>query len=145
VTGVDSALKLEKMKQLGFDYVLDYRVTDFTKTGKKYDLIFDAKSTRLPKSIAPALKPEGKYVTVGGDLWCLFRIALRSVLGKNNMKVLSLKANQNVDELHKLIEKNILEPVIDGQYPLEKTVEAVELFGKGNHIGKVILQIDETD
>jgi NADPH:quinone reductase-like Zn-dependent oxidoreductase len=67
-TGVDSAAKLDMMRSLGFDHVIDYTKEDFTKNGKQYDLILDAKTTRSMFDYARALSPDGIYVTVGGSI-----------------------------------------------------------------------------
>ncbi|MFN8537816.1 MAG: zinc-binding dehydrogenase [Thermomicrobiales bacterium] len=68
VTGVDSAGKLEMMRAIGFDHVIDYKREDFTKSGRRYDLILDAKTNRSPLAYARALRPNGTYVTVGGTM-----------------------------------------------------------------------------
>lgn len=142
VTGVDSAAKLETMTSLGFDEVIDYKKQDFTKLGKQYDLVFDAKTTRYPAAISRALKPSGTYVTVGGDLFKLLVYALRSLFGLKNMKVLAIKQNKDVDELHKLYKNGQLKLLIDGPYPLEEAGKALNYFGKGLHIGKIILKVN---
>jgi NADPH:quinone reductase-like Zn-dependent oxidoreductase len=142
VTGVDTGDKLGMMKSLGFDEVIDYRDVDFTRTGIQYDLIFDAKTTRYPKDIARSLKPTGTYVTVGGDLIKLLVYAVRMKLGKANMKVLGIKQNKDVEELHKLYKSGRLKLVIDGPYPLSEAGKAIKYFGDGLHRGKIILKVD---
>ena len=64
VTGVDSAMKLEMMRTLGFDHVIDYTKEDFTKNGQRYDLILDTKTTRSPFVYARSLNANGTYATV---------------------------------------------------------------------------------
>jgi hypothetical protein len=59
VTGVDSALKLEMMRVVGFDQIIDYTKVDFTNTGRQYDLIVDARTTRPPSDYVRALNPGG--------------------------------------------------------------------------------------
>src|SRR5688572_21311045 len=68
VTGVDNAGKLDMMRSMGFDHVIDYKKEDFTKNGKRYDLILDVKTNRSIFSYARALSRDGVYVTVGGSL-----------------------------------------------------------------------------
>src|SRR5690606_24324216 len=60
VTGVDSGPKLDMLRQLGFDHVIDYRREDFTRSGQRYDLILDAKTSRSPFRHARALNPGGR-------------------------------------------------------------------------------------
>jgi NADPH:quinone reductase-like Zn-dependent oxidoreductase len=67
VTGVDSAVKFEMMRTIGFDHVIDYREEDFTNNGLHYDLILDTKTRRSPFEYARSLNPNGTYATVGGD------------------------------------------------------------------------------
>src|SRR5687768_4425933 len=67
VTGVDRASKHEMMRSVGFDHVIDYEKEDFTRTGRRYDLILDTKTNRSPFEYARALTPKGTYATVGGD------------------------------------------------------------------------------
>ena len=63
---MDSGLKLDMMRVIGFDHVIDYTKVDFTNTGQQYDLIVDTKTTRPPSDHVRALNPGGTYVTVGG-------------------------------------------------------------------------------
>ncbi|MEM7298507.1 MAG: NAD(P)-dependent alcohol dehydrogenase, partial [Bacteroidota bacterium] len=76
ITGVDSGHKLNMMREMGADEVIDYTQQDFTKTGKKYDLVLDAKTTRAPGTYLKSLKPDGKYITVGGHYGKLARLFL---------------------------------------------------------------------
>ncbi len=142
VTGVDTGSKLEMMKVLGFDHVLDYRETDFTKTGEQYDLILDAKTNRAPGAYARALRPGGTYVTVGGKLWRLLQVLLlkRRFKGKR-LEVLSLKPNKYLVRINELFEAGHLKPVIDGPYPLREVPRAVQYFGEGKHQGKVVIAL----
>ena len=66
VAGVDHGDKLAMMQQIGFDHLVDYTVEDFTRSGLRYDLILDTRTTRSPFSYLRALNPGGQYVTVGG-------------------------------------------------------------------------------
>src|SRR5204863_2332178 len=66
VTGVDNARKLEMMRRIGFDHVIDYEKEDFTRSGQRYDLILDTKTNRSPFEYMRALNPGGTYATAGG-------------------------------------------------------------------------------
>lgn len=63
VTGVDRAAKLEMMRSIGFDHVIDCEKEDFTRSGKRYDLILDTKTNRSPFEYLRALNPTGTYAT----------------------------------------------------------------------------------
>ena len=66
VTGVDNTSKLDMLRSIGFDHVIDYTKEDFTKNGQRYDLILDVKTNRSMLDYVRALNPKGTYVTVGG-------------------------------------------------------------------------------
>ena len=61
---------------------------------------------------------------------------------KANMKVLGIKQNKDVEELHKLYKSGRLKLVIDGPYPLSEAGKAIKYFGDGLHRGKIILKVD---
>jgi len=147
VTGVDSAEKLDLMKSLGFDSVIDYKKVDFTDTGKKYDLILDTKSNRSVFKYARALKKNGTYITVGGSMFRLFEIALIgsliSLFTSKKLSVLIHEPNKGLDQISKLIEKGQLRPVIDGPYGFDKIPELIQYFGEGKHLGKIVVEIEK--
>jgi len=145
VVGVDHSRKLAAMKSLGFDRVIDYTTTDFTRDGERYDLILDAKTTRNPSRHLRALNPGGSYVTVGGLTGKLLRTLLLSLVCKpltgKRMKVLGLDPNRGLEELDKVMEHRKLELLIDGPYPLEETPDAIQRFGDARHTGKVVVRV----
>ena len=145
VTGVDSAEKLTMMKSLGFDHVIDYKKQDFTKNGQQYDLILDAKTNRSIFAYTKSLKPNGTYVTVGGEMSRIIQIALfgglTSFSTKKKLKVLSLKPNKGMDYINKLFDKGQITPVIDGPYKLKELPKILQYFGDGRHKGKVVIRI----
>ena len=141
VSGVDTGPKLEKMKALGFDEVLDYQKTDFTRINKKYDLILDTKTTRSPSAYRRVLKPGGLYVTVGGKLGKLFQLLVARLFGSRNLKILSLKPNEGLEEISRIYTQGLLKPTIDGPYPLEQVPELIRYFGEGKHSGKVVVTL----
>jgi len=140
VTGVDAGTKLNKMRELGFDVVLDYKKTDFTATGEKYDLILDAKSTRSPKDYMKALNPGALYVTVGGHVSKLLRLLFARLFGNKQMRILALKTNKDNKALHDLMKSASDKLVLDGPYTLEEAPAAISRFGDGLHVGKVIIK-----
>jgi len=145
VTGVDSAAKLQAMKALGFDHVIDYRERDFTKSGERYDLILDTKTTRSPLQYLRALKPSGRYVTVGGEVPYILQVAtmsraIRAASGKR-MDLVSLKPNLGLDASSELFTEGALRLLIDGPYPLEHVPQALARFGAAEHIGKVVITV----
>ncbi|MGM0589446.1 MAG: NAD(P)-dependent alcohol dehydrogenase [Bacteroidota bacterium] len=147
VTGVDSAEKLELMKSLGFDRVMDYKKVDFTNTGEKYDLILDTKSNRSVFKYARALEKNGRYITVGGSMFRLIEIALLgsfiSLFTSKKLSVLIHKPNKGLDQISKLVEKGQIRPVVDGPYEFDKIPELIQYFGEGKHLGKIVIEIEK--
>ena len=146
VTGVDSKEKLPMMRELGYDKVLDYRETDFTRTGHKYDLILDTKTTRGPFTLSRSLKSFGIYATVGGRLNRLLQMTLfKGLITMNNsqrFQLVTLKPNEGLDYISGLYEQGMISTVIDGPYTLEEIPEQLERFGAGLHKGKIVIRID---
>ncbi len=144
-TGVDRAEKLEMLRALGFDHVIDYTKADFTKNGERYDLILDVKTNRSMFDYTRALSPGGTYVTVGGNTSGLLQALLLRpwvllVSGKK-LRIVALKTNKDLLYMNQLFEAGKVEPVIDGPYKLSDFLEAFRLFGNGEHKGKVVFSL----
>jgi NADPH:quinone reductase-like Zn-dependent oxidoreductase len=146
VTGVDRAEKLDRMRALGFDHVIDYRREDFTRTGQRYDLILDVKMTRSVLGILRALAPGGRYVVIGGSLPRIFQATLLGpllrLLTRRSIRVLALKPNQDLAAIVSLCEEGKVKPVIDGTWPLSRVPEAMDHFGAARQTGKVVITVD---
>lgn len=143
VTGVDHTRKLEMMRALGFDHVIDYTKEDFTKSGKQYHLILDAKTNRSMFAYARVLRPDGIYVTVGGSMGRLMQsLLLRpwiSMTRKKHLRMVALKTNKDLGYMNELYEAGKIKTVIDGPYPLDNFAEAFRVFDKAEHKGKVVI------
>lgn len=146
VTGVDCAGKLEMMRCLGFDHVIDYAEEDFTKTGQQYDLILDAKTNRSIFNYVRALRPNGTYVTVGGSIMRLLQAfiigPLIAMISKRKVLIVALKPNKDLAYMNDLFETGKIRCVIDGPYKLDEVPNAFRLFGKGLHKGKVVITME---
>ena len=147
VTGVDSAVKLEMMRSIGFDHVIDYQKQDFTKNGKCYDLIVDTRTTRTPAEYARSLNPGGTYATVGGpEMRVLFRILFAGwrtrFITDKRLRLIGIKPNRDLPYLNEQFEAGHLVPVIDGPYTLSQGADALRHFGSGNHKGKVVITMN---
>lgn len=142
VTAVDSASKLDKLKALGADHVIDYNQTDYTKTGQQYDFILDNMAHRAMADYKRALKPKGRFVMVGGNLGLVFKVVFFSpfIAGNKRLKILAHKPNaQDLDELAALFEASVITPVIDKVYPLSETATAIQRIGDGDVLGKAVV------
>ena len=146
ITGVDSAGKLDMLHSLGFDHVIDYKREDFTKNGKRYDLILDAKTNRSVFDYTRALRPHGIYVTVGGSMIRLLQALMLgpwiSMISKKKIGIVALKPNKDLAYMKELFEAGKVKPVIDGPYKLDEAPNAFRLFGEGAHKGKVVITVD---
>jgi NADPH:quinone reductase-like Zn-dependent oxidoreductase len=143
VTGVDSTSKLDMLRSIGFDQVIDYTKEDFTKNGQCYDLILDVKTNRSMFDYARALCRNGTYVTVGGSLSRLLQALLLgpwiSMINKKHISIVALKPNKDLVYMNKLFEAGKVKPVIDGPYKLDEIQKAFRIFGKGDHKGKLVI------
>ena len=146
VTGVDSPDKLDLLRSIGFDHVVDYTREDFTRGAERYDLILDVKTNRPLRDYLRVLNPGGAYVTVGGASGSLIRALLLKPLaplaGGKRVAVVSLKLNKDLDYLCELHAAGKLRPVIDGPYELGEAPGAMRHFAEGKHQGKVVIRVD---
>jgi NADPH:quinone reductase-like Zn-dependent oxidoreductase len=142
ITAVDHTVKLDMMRTLGADHVIDFTKEDFTLTGQKYDLIFDVKTNRSVFDYQRALHQDGTYATVGGKSFRILQVVTLGKLSKKyRMHIVGYKANKDSDYLVELFETDKLKPVIDKYFPLDQTAEAFRYFGQGSFKGKVIVTI----
>lgn len=148
VTGVDSSGKLEMLRSIGFDHVIDYTQEDFTKNGQRYDLILDVKTNRSILDYVRALRPDGIYVTVGGSMVRLFQALILgpwiSMISKKKIVIVALKPNKDLAYMNDLFEAGNIKPVLDGPYKLKEVPDAFRLLGAGVHKGKVIISVEHT-
>jgi len=147
VTGVDNTAKLDFLRSLGADHVIDYTREDFTRTGKQYDLILDVIAHRSVFTIKRALKPNGTYYVVGGSVAILLQVLflgplIRRFAGKN-VRVLAVQRNQkDLLAITELCEAGKIVPVIDRQYLFHEVPEALRYVGEGRARGKVVIRIE---
>ena len=145
VTGVDHHNKLDMMRSAGFDHVIDYTKEDFTKNGKKYDIILDVKTNRAVYRYLPALKPHGRYITVGGSMQFLFLAFILkpfiSLTTKKAVEIVMLKPNKDLAYMNDLFKMGKIKPVIDGHYRLEEVPAAFKVFAEAAHKGKIVISV----
>jgi NADPH:quinone reductase-like Zn-dependent oxidoreductase len=150
VTGVDNTGKLDFMRSLGADHVIDYTQEDFTKNGKQYDLILDLVAHRSVFAYARALRPNGSYFMVGGSVATIFQILLlgpwmRRTAGKK-IRLLAVQPNpQELVFITELYEAGKVVPVIDRRYPLREVPEALRYLGEGLAKGKVVITLESNN
>jgi NADPH:quinone reductase-like Zn-dependent oxidoreductase len=148
VTGVSSTAKLDFVRSLGADRVIDYTQVDYTATGERYDWIVDTDSHHSILRVRRALRPNGVYVTLGGTS---APILLGTLLGP----LISLASDKwtglllwwkpfnppDVDTLKQLIAAGKVKPIIDRRYPLSEVVDALRWVDEGHAEGKVVITV----
>jgi NADPH:quinone reductase-like Zn-dependent oxidoreductase len=146
VTGVDNPTKLDFMRSLGADHVIDYTREDFTRNGKQYDLILDIAAHRSVFDYRRALAPKGTYLYVGGSVGTLFQVlVLGPVIGTAGRRPRMLTVRPNLQDLAavtELCETGRIVPVIDRRYPLAEVPDALRHLGEGRAKGKLIITVD---
>jgi NADPH:quinone reductase-like Zn-dependent oxidoreductase len=146
VTGVDNTGKLDFMRSLGADHVIDYTREDFTKTGRQYDLILDLIAHRSVFAYQRALRPNGTCLFVGGSAAVLFQILIlgpliRRTAGRN-LRLLAVPQNRrDLLSITELCETGRVVPVIDRRYSLSEVPEALRYVAEGRAKGKVVISL----
>jgi len=147
VTAVDSTKKLELLRSIGADHVIDYTQEDFTKNKQCYDLILDIAAHHSIFDYKRALSPRGIYAVVGGSratiLQALLLGLLISMTGNKKMGLMTWKPNKKEDLAFviELIETGKVVPIIDRCYPLSEVAEAFRYFEEGHPLGKVVITL----
>jgi NADPH:quinone reductase-like Zn-dependent oxidoreductase len=145
VTGVDSTRKLDMLRSIGADHVIDYTRENYTKSGQRYDLILDVVAYRSIFAYKRALSPEGIFVYIGGSTAAVFQALLLGPLisrnGTKKMGVVMQEPNRKEDLvfLEELFKAGKVKPVIDRRYPLSEAAEAFRYLEKGHVLGKVVI------
>ena len=143
VTGVCSTKKLELVRSLGADNVIDYNKEDFTKSGETYDIIFDTIGKSPFSGSKRSLKKEGFYIFTTFGLPRLFRMLWLNMTSNKKAKIGILE--ERIEELiflKELIEAGKLTSVIDRRYPLEQIAEAHRYVESGQKKGQVVINLE---
>lgn len=144
VTAVCSTRKVEQVRALGAQQVIDYTQTDFSRTGETYDLIFAVNGDRSIWDYRRALRPAGIYVMAGGSTGQMFQALLLGPLlsrrGGQRLGGMLAKANQgDLLQLKAMVEAGTLKPVMDRRYTLRELPDALRYVEAGHAYGKVVV------
>jgi 2-desacetyl-2-hydroxyethyl bacteriochlorophyllide A dehydrogenase len=143
VTAVCSTSNLELMKSLGADHVIDYTQEDFTRNGKKYDVVFDTIGKSSIRKSLKSLSDHGHLLLASAGIGTMIGGSIKSMFIKK--KIVSGVIKETVKDMNffkLLIEKGSLKAVIDRTYPLEQIAEAHAYVEKGHKKGNVIIAIN---
>lgn len=146
VTAVCSTGKVEMVRSLGADYVIDYKKEDFTLGSEKYDLIVAANGYHTLWQYRRVLRPHGIYVMIGGTNAQIFQALLLgpllSMMGRQQFKTVVAKPNRaDLDLMRALVEEGKVTPMIDRRYPLSEVAEAIRYLERGHAQGKVVINV----
>ncbi len=143
VTGVDSSNKLEMLRSIGADHVIDYTREDYLKRAETYDVIFDVMGKCSFSDCVRSLKQNGRYLIGNPGLAQMIRGSWTS--RRSSKKVIIGAANQRSEDLlflSELIEAGKLISVVDRDYPLEQTAEAHRYVDTGQKKGNVVITVE---
>jgi NADPH:quinone reductase-like Zn-dependent oxidoreductase len=149
VTGVASTAKVDLVKSLGADHVIDYTREDFADGTRRYDLVLDIGGSTPVRRLRRALRPRGTLVFVGGEnsgnltgLGRQLRGALISPFLRQRLVLLVTKERAaDLERLSGLIEDGKVVPSVDRSYPLEEAPDAMRLLEEGRVRGKVVITV----
>jgi NADPH:quinone reductase-like Zn-dependent oxidoreductase len=148
VTGVCSTKKVEMVRSIGADHIIDYTQEDFAEGDQRYDLILDIGGNSSLARLRRALTPRGTLVIVGGETdgrWLggtdrqLRALMLSRFVGQKLGTFVSSENHEDMIVLKDLIESGKLTPVIDRTYPLSEVPEAIRYLEQGHARGKVVI------
>ena len=147
VTAVCSTKKMDMVRSIGADHVIDYTQMDVTKTGQPYDLILDAAAYRSVFDYLPILTRTGTYVLIGGSTTRLFQVMLFlgpliSLISRRKVKCFVLTPNQaDLVILRDLLEAGKIVPWIDRRYNLSEVPAAIRYLEQRQVVGKVTISV----
>jgi NADPH:quinone reductase-like Zn-dependent oxidoreductase len=150
VTGVSSTVKVEMVRSIGADHVVDYTREDFAEGERRYDLILDIGGNSTLTRLRRALAPKGTLVIVGGEgggRWFggidrqLRAMMLSPFVGQKLGTFISKENHKDLIVLKELIESGKLTPVIGRTYPLAEVPEAIRRLQEGHARGKTVITV----
>jgi NADPH:quinone reductase-like Zn-dependent oxidoreductase len=150
VTGVSSSRNLDLVRSIGADQVIDYTSEDYTRTGQRYDLIFQLAGTTSAAAFRRVLTARGRLVLSSGDspgriigpVGRIIKAALLSpFVGQTLVPLIAKPSREDLEFLRQLIEAGSVRPVIDRTYPLSEAPEAIRYLETGRARGKVVISV----
>lgn len=144
VTAVDNAGKIDWLRSLGADEVIDYRVQDFTGLGRRWNRILDMVATRGPSDIARCLSDGGRYEAVGGSYRVLMSLVIGGLRFRRHKKSIGMLLVPSGRELTERVGQMVVEgkmyPHLEAVLPLSSVPEALKRTGLGDVKGKLVIR-----
>jgi NADPH:quinone reductase-like Zn-dependent oxidoreductase len=147
VTGVDAPGKLDMIRSLGADHVIDHTREDFASGGSRYDRVIDVVARRSVFAARRALRPDGVYLIVGGTTRRIIEYAVIgsvvTMAGRRQVRLMVARLGDpdTTDEVVALVESGTLHPVIDRVVGLEEVPKAIRRLMAGEVLGKVVVRM----
>ncbi|MFW9904319.1 MAG: NAD(P)-dependent alcohol dehydrogenase [Candidatus Thorarchaeota archaeon] len=143
VTGVCGTPRLEFVKSLGADKVIDYTQEDFTQNGETYDLIFDILGKSSFRKCKNSLNQNGCYLLASFKMGDFFQMLITKLIGsKKVICTFSSESGNDLSEMKELVEVGKFKVIIDKKFLLEQTPEAHEYVESGLKKGHVVITLD---
>lgn len=153
VTGVCGTRNLDMVRSIGADHVIDYTREDFTKGGRRYDLILDCVANHSLSAFRQVLSPKGNYIMVGaadgGGRWMislltrLLKVMVLSWFASQKLVMVGAKLSQeDLTLLHDFMKSGKLTPVIDRRYSLREVPAAIGYLEEGHARGKIVITLE---
>jgi NADPH:quinone reductase-like Zn-dependent oxidoreductase len=147
VTGVCSTPRLEFVKSLGADKVIDYTQEDFTSQGETYDLIFDILGKSSFSQVKSCLKPKGRYLLASFKMRKVMQMLRTKFFGSKKV-ICALAIDGGADDLvffKELIEAEKIKSFIDKRFPLEQAANAHRYVDEGHQKGNVVITVEHNN
>jgi NADPH:quinone reductase-like Zn-dependent oxidoreductase len=149
VTGVCSARNADRVRALGADHVVDYAAEDFTRSGRRYDVVLDVVGSRPLRSLRRALSPAGTLVLCSGEggrrIGPMGRIvgalALSPFVGQSLRPLAAKTTAESLADLKELVESGKVVPAVDRTYPLSEVPEAMRYLEEEHARAKVVITV----
>jgi NADPH:quinone reductase-like Zn-dependent oxidoreductase len=154
VTGVDASEKLDAIRSIGADRVIDFEREDFTRGAERYDLLLDVAGNRPFSELRRALTSDGTYVLIGhdhygrygrrwiGSLGRFLKLLVRSPFVKELPGLRGTKdPGDRLRVVKELIEAGLFTPVVDRAFPLAEVPAAIRYLEEGRATGRVVITI----
>lgn len=150
VTGVASTNKLDMVRELGADHVIDYKKKDITDSGTRYDVVIDIGGNRKLRKLRRALTRKGTLVITGGEgggKWFggidrqLRALIWSKFVSQKLTSYISMENQEDLQTLKEMVEAGKLKPVVDRTFPLAETAEAIRYLESGRAKGKIVISV----
>jgi len=149
VTGVCSTRNVEMVLGIGADHVIDYKKENYLESEEQYDLIIDMVGNHSLLSSMDVLKPDGRFVIVGGAPGQWLGPMMRPIgaalmspfIDQEISMILATLSRENFHELSNLMQMGQLTPVLDRSYPLGDVDDAIHYSEEGHARGKIIIEL----